>query len=405
MESKEKIGVIDLGTKELKCIINSINSEGESELIGCSVTESYGIHNGVVINLSEATKSIRKCISEAEKKSDTDLKKINVVLDLKEFLCTRLTKNKKINGDKIQRDDVSFLLKEAKNQVMLNNPSHSIIHIFNYNYFVDNKEFETEPIDVFADMLKHEVTLISSPKNFLKNINQALIDCDIETGRFILGSYALGVENLNNNELKLGATIINLGYEKTSIAIFNNLALIHYRTIPIGSNHITKDISRGCSLSLEESEEIKLKLDLNTQDGENSFNSENKFSTELLNKLKIRKISYSLLHDIITARIEEIFNLVKREIFFSSLENTAGKNILITGQSAKLMNLQNFSSSFFESNIKILNNKNQLDRKFDACLGAAKIIHNGFETEAIPRQFNQKSSKTGIFYKLFGKNP
>ena len=66
---------------------------------------------------------------------------------------------------------------------------------------------------------------------------------------------------LNNNELHSGSTLIDIGFEKTSLGLFKNLALAHSITFPIGINHITKDISKVCSLSLEESENIRNKID------------------------------------------------------------------------------------------------------------------------------------------------
>ena len=136
-----------------------------------------------VVNLTKASNVIRSCISIAEKKAKILLKKINVVLEEPEFLSTKFSKHKKINGSKIHKDDIDFLLKEAKKQLILNDKKQSIIHIFNHNYIVDGKAFAEEPIGVYADSLSHEMTFITIPKNNLKNINQAFIDCDIEIER------------------------------------------------------------------------------------------------------------------------------------------------------------------------------------------------------------------------------
>ena len=140
-----------------------------------------------------------------KKKQKYSLKKINVVFEQPEFLCTKFSKHKKIDGSKIHKDDIEFLLKEAKKQLILNDKNQSIIHIFNHNYIVDGKTFVEEPIGVYADSLSHEMTFITMPKNNLKNINQAFIDCDIEIERLISCTFALGVKLLNNKELEFGS--------------------------------------------------------------------------------------------------------------------------------------------------------------------------------------------------------
>ena len=104
------------------------------------------------------------------------LKKISVIVEQAEFLCTKFSKSRKIDGSKIQKNDIEFLLKEAKKQVILNDNRQSIIHIFNHNYIVDGKEFIEEPIGVYADYLSHEMTFITMPKNNIKKYR---------TGQFI----------------------------------------------------------------------------------------------------------------------------------------------------------------------------------------------------------------------------
>ena len=43
----------------------------------------------------------------------------------------------------------------------------------------------------------------------------------------------------------------------------------------------------------------------------------------------------------------------------------------------------------------------QYDEKFASCLGALRIIRDGWETEAIPELINTNSSKMGLFGKIF----
>jgi len=153
MSSDNPRAIIELGNINIKCLIFKINSDNSSEVLSTSITQSEGIHNGVIVNLASASNAIRLCISLAEKKAKVLLKKINVVVEQPEFLCTKFSKQRKIDGSKIHKDDIEFLLKEAKKQVTHNDDKQSIIHIFNYNYLVDGKTFIEEPIDVYADSL------------------------------------------------------------------------------------------------------------------------------------------------------------------------------------------------------------------------------------------------------------
>ena len=406
----EPIGIIELGSINIKCLIFKINDDNTSEILSTSIIESNGIHNGVIINLDKAIKSIRKSVSAAEKDSKILLKKINVIIEQPEFLCTKLSKDRKIDGAKIHKYDIEFLLKEAKKQVTFNDSKHSIIHIFNHNYLVDGKTFIEEPIDVYAEYLSHEMTFITMPKNHIKNINQAFNECDIEIERFLSCTFSLGAKLLNYDELQLGSILVDIGYEKFSLGTFKDLALVHSTTLPVGINHITKDIAKVCSLTLEESEIIKNKFDYSFENNSELFDSKEHLKDIFFKSSHYRKITKSLMLNIIKSRLDEIFEILKKQINTTKLDLTPGTNILIVGGGSYLKNLDMYFSDFFKANVKKLGKSNSsgdrkyIDENFTSCLGALKIIKDGWETEALPKKDNKYNKKTGFFANFFNQD-
>ncbi len=398
-------GVIKLGNINFTCLIFQINSDNSYEILSSSIEKSKGIHNGAIVNSKHAADAIRSCISDAEKKANLSLKKINLVIEQPEFLCTKFSKHKKINGSKIHKDDIDFLLKEAKKQVTLNDYNQSIIHIFNHNYVVDGKNFMEEPIGVYADFLSHEMTFITMPKNNMKNIKQAFIDCDIEIERFIFSTFALAVRLLNQNELKNGSILIDVGYEQTSFAIFKNLALIHSMTLPVGINHIAKDFSKVCSLTLDESINILNSFNFSFEENSKIFGNTFFMKKDYFTTSSYRKINRKLIEDVAKARVDEILLIIKKQLNISGINSNISNTVCVTGGGSYLNNFCDYFSNFFKLDVKKIekNKKNGInDQKFDSCLGAIKIIKDGWETEAIPEQSRDYNEKIGFFSKIFG---
>ena len=407
MDLEDPIGIIELGNVNLKCLIFQINKNNSSEVLSTAITPSEGIHNDVVVNLTKASNAIRLSIGTAEKKAKISLKKINVVFEQPDFLCTKFSKHKKIDGSKIHKDDIEFLLKESKKQLILNDKNQSIIHIFNHNYIVDGKIFAEEPIDVYADSLTHELTFITTPKNNLKNINQVFIDCDIEIERLISRIFTLGVKLLNNGDLQFGSILIDLGFETTSLGLFKNLALVHSITFPFGINHIIKDLSKVCSLNLRESENIKNNIDFSFQNNQNLFDENDYLKNTYFINSNFRKISKNLILDVIKARLDEIFALLKKQLIVPGFNFNSGINLLLVGEGSNLFNLEKYCTNFFGQNVKTIDNNNvekdeYLEKNFIPSLGALKIIKDGWETEAIPEISGKNIEKIGLFEKIFG---
>ncbi len=403
MSSEEPIGILELSSNNIKCIIFRIKSDNKAEILSSSICTSDGINNDVIVNITKASNAIRTCISSTEKKAKVSLKKINVVLEQPDFLCTKFSKHKKIDGAKIDKDDIELLLKEAKKQLILNDKDQSIIHIFNHNYIVDRKEFIEEPIGVYADSLTHEITFITTSKNNLKNINQAFINCDIEIEKLISRTFASGVELLNDEELKVGSVLIDFDFEKISLGVFGNLALIHSITFPFGLDHITKDISKVCSLNLKEAENIRNNFDFSFQNNEKFFDENNNLKKNYFTHSGFRKISKSLITNVIKARLDEINDLLKKQLGVSDFNSSFSKIFLLTGECMNLKNIENFLEKSFKCTIKKnIKNEEKMDKvHFSSCLGALKIIKDGWETEAIPEVRAKNLDKLGFFARFF----
>jgi len=366
--TSDSLGIVELGNEKIRCIIFKI-MDNNVEILSTSTSESQGFNNDVVVNLTKASNTIRSCISDAEKKANVLIKKINVILEQPDFLCTKFSKHKKIDGSKIHKEDIEFLLSEAKKQLLLNDKKQSIIHIFNHNYIVDGKSFIEEPVDVYADSLTHEITFISLPRNNLKNINQVFINCDIKMERLISRTFALGAKLLNSKELELGSIITDLGSEKTSIGLFKNFALVHSITFSIGVNHITKDIAKVCSLNIDESEKIRNNIDFSFDDNTKIFDEKNYLKETYFINSKYRKISKDLILKVVKSRLDEIFEILKKQLVIPELNSTSGISFLILGGGSKLLNIeQYFTKSFGRFTKKIdysISDKNKnLEKNF-----------------------------------------
>ena len=154
--------------------------------------------------------------------------------------------------------------------------------------------------------------------------------------RIISCTFALAAKLLNDNELQIGSTLIDVGYEKTSLGLFKNLALIHSITFPVGINHIAKDISKVCSLNLEESEPVISKIDFSFQKNDELFDEKDYLKEVYFHNSSFRKISKSLILNVAKARLDEIFEIIKKQIIGTEFSSIFGTNFFITGGGSNL---------------------------------------------------------------------
>ena len=402
--NKENLNcLIDLGSKKIKCSLFKYE-DNQSKLIAFYEKETKGIHNSIIVNFNDASNSIRLVVSEIEKQSGLNVNKISVLIEPIETLVTHLTKFKKMEGSKIEKEDINFLLRESKKQIEKNDKNMTQIHMFNSKYLVDNKIFHEIPINIFCDQLSLENTFISIPKNILKNISEVFHNCELEVDRFISTSYANVLNLFDNFNLEQGCGVIDIGYEKTSIGLFKNFSLYKILVFPIGSNHITKDVSKICYLNELESESIKLSSSLFTKKNinENDIFLPNKFFV----KSKFRKISIKFVKDVITSRIHEIIKLIFKELKNIDDFHIIKNNLIFVGEGSKVINLGKILNVDFKS----LNIDSELDNLYVhsktkeninnlVCYSGQNLLINGWVKEAIATP--KTDEKKGLFTRFF----
>ena len=116
-----------------------------------------------------------------------------------------------------------------------------------------------------------------------------------------------------------------------------------------------------------------------------------------------------MILNIAKARLDEIFEMIKKQIIGTELSSIFGINFFIVGGGSNLLHLEKYCSNFFGLKVKKLGknnkkeNETQADENFASCLGALKIIKDGWETEAIPKPINKNDQKISFLAKIFGK--
>lgn len=141
---------------------------------------------------------------------------------------------------------------------------------------------------------------------------------------------------LDNRESEAGVAVLDIGGTHTEIAVMSGGALLHTAIIPIGSTHISSDVSQLLKVSHEEAE--RLKLTYGGCDVESVTDKET-FQVAQVGVDKPRPFSRKVFTEIIDARCRELFTLARRNISEKSLLPALGSGYVLTGGGSKLPGL------------------------------------------------------------------
>tara|TARA_Y100001970_G_scaffold289938_1_gene421850 strand:- start:1862 stop:3001 length:1140 start_codon:yes stop_codon:yes gene_type:complete len=329
-------------------------------------------------SLCDSDNKINQLIKILEKKTDTHLNKISLMIDSPDFEVINIVSKKKFEGRSVGLSDIKYLLQDLNLLVKKNNSNLKIIHLIATKIIIDGKEFFSFPDDsINCDELLLEVVFVCLPNTIIKNIKESLKKKFISIEKIYCSSYLKSFyfkESFTNYEKKF---FLDIGYEKSSLLIYKKNKLIFIKFLSLGGNNITKDISKVLNISEKESEDLKINFSKNILPN----NSHNKF-----------------LKEIIFARLDEIINLIFEKIDLKDFYDKQEKSILIfTGEGSKILDK---NSVFLNENFEYFDDVNVMEETTPLICDATRqfnIMGNPNEIDIIAK----KQRKFGFFERIF----
>jgi len=198
---------------------------------------------------------------------------------------------------------------------------------------VDGQEGVREPLGLSGHRLEvnvHVITgAVTSAQNIVKCVNRAGLDVvDI-----ILQPLASSEAVLSQEERDLGVAMVDLGGGTTDLAIFLDGSIRHSAVLPIGGQNLTRDLAFGLITSQTEAERIKTQYGI--------ARTELLTSHQIVEVLSVgdrpaRTFSRRDVAEILEPRVDEMFELVRREITRAGYEGILGAGVVITGGTSLL---------------------------------------------------------------------
>ncbi len=389
---EEKL-IIELDDDKIKYGVFETDEESDYKLLTKKISNNAGIEKGKILDLDQSTKTISADLHNIEKKVSKVFKSISVVLNQKDVFCTNLSGFKKLNGSKVEKRDLDYILNEAKNSISKNQRNNSILHILNSNFILDKTKQKKMPINIFGDHLSLDMTFVSIPENNLKNIKEIFSKSDLKIDRVISKPFAENINLLNLNKNLKNFISINFGNELTTISLCQNSSLVFFKTFPFGTNSIYNDIKQLCSINKNE---IAAVLD-NLQDNQSGYIDKKFFVNS-----NYKKLSINHFMEIINARIKEIINFTfNNNKNLDYYEKRIEKINLFFEDACIYKNLGHIFKEYLNLNDNIIGAECLSRDDIGTLYGAAELLFNGWPNEAIPFSNRKKSIISGFFERFF----
>ncbi len=329
---------IDVGSAMVRVAVAQIESDKDVPTIlgvGSSVVE--GVQKGVISDVEDAVQSLSQALDMAEKVSGVPIERAYVSVNGSHVSSQNsrgVIAVSRADGE-ITAEDVARVINAAQAVSLQSN--REILHVLPQNFIVDGQENIHDPVGMTGVRLEVETHMIEGSTPFIKNITKVVNQSGVHIEDFVFSPLAAGSAVLDKRQKELGVVLVDLGAGTSSMVVYEENVLLHTAVLPLGSSHITNDIAIGLRTSIDVAEEIKKEYgtalpdtvkdsEVVVVDGDTSGPSGSEQDP----------ISRKELSNIISARLDEIFTFVDKELKQVGRSGLLPAGVIFTGGGAYL---------------------------------------------------------------------
>lgn len=363
------ISSIDIGSGFIKLLVGEFIGN-RLNILGASKVDSHGLVNNEITDREALIKSIKHVVDNVSNALGADIKKtilgINTINS--KLVKTTYTINIEREDNTITGEDISTLISKCAEGKI--EEGYVLLGAVPVEFLLDNNEVVKDPKGIKSSTLSVKAIVVTSPKDYVKNILEVVEESGLKVVDVIpncIGDYYSF--RTNTSDSRIGA-VINLGYETTSISIFNKRILTNTKVIKIGSKNIEKDISFIHKIDEKNSRAIYKDIVLASP----SLANPNEYRIVTNEDGKNVKIDQYELSEIAASRIEEILNLAKKQI--NILTKKEISYIIVTGGLTEIRDFRLTLESVFGKNVYLgtLNIIGARDNSYSSAIGILKYF-------------------------------
>jgi len=339
---------LDIGTTKICAVVGEVR-ENQVDIVGlgCAPTAG-GLRKGVVVNIENTVRAIRKAVEEAETMAGCEIRSVYAGVGGGQTKVINSQGIIAIKDREVTPADMDRVIETARTVAI---PSdREVIHTLVQDFLIDGQDGIKDPVGIHGVRLECKVHIITSAVTVLNNLIKCANRAGLEVNGIALQGLAAGEAVLTDEEKELGVALIDFGGGTTDLAIFAENALRHNFVLPVGRNNLTNDIAVGLPTSLNHAEELKRQYGccLNALTDPHEA-----MEVAGLGGRSALSVPRSRLAEIVHLRVAEILNLLAKEIQRARFAHPLHSGAVLVGGTAMVEGLPEMASEIFNMHTRI----------------------------------------------------
>ncbi len=337
--SRRSIGVaVDIGSGTVRAVLAEARPDGGIGLVGAGQCPSAGLRKGVVVDIEAVGAAMANAVAMAESASGSAVSSALIGVSGSHLISAPSLGRTTVAapGREITPDDVERALESCEQAGVA--PDREILQVVPREFAVDGQPGIHRPVGMSGAILEVDAQVITGSSTALQNVRRAAARANLEVDGMTLQSVACARAALTPEEAESGAVVLDIGLATTDIAVYRDGGLLHASMVPIGGGHVTNDIALVLKVPVAYAEDLKLRHGAAVAA---DISPDDKCGGDA-------GVSRQMLCQIIEARINQLFDRVRRDLVEVGLYGQYAGGVVIVGGTAGLAKVAESASAAFD---------------------------------------------------------
>src|ERR1700743_2761598 len=259
MNPDRLVAGLDIGSAKTTAIIAELEGElpkyPKIKILGVGQARTTGMRRGVVSDIEETTRSIKKAMQDAEHMAGAEIEVVYAGIAGEHVQAMTSKGIVAVSHDEINKSDVDRANEVARAQAIPQD--RELLHAIPQEYSVDKDHGIRDPIGMSGTRLETEMYLITIGSSPAINLRKSVERAGYKVRELVRESLASALAVLTEDEKELGVALVEMGAGSTDLAIFHEGKIRHLGTIAFGGNAVPNDIVLGLKLTPDDAERLK----------------------------------------------------------------------------------------------------------------------------------------------------
>ena len=384
---------LEIGTTRTVLAIGESEDGGRLKVTCRAEIPSTGIRKSQILDISQATQSIRSVLQQVERKQDEAGAKITVgnaflVVSGQHVKADPFSGLAQIENTRVGDEEINEVRRAA--QAMTLPKDRELLDIVEQDYVLDNLGGITSPKGMSGRVLRLNTLHIHADCNRIRDARTAADAAHLEIREPLFATTCAADAVLEDHEKKNGALVLDLGGGSTGYAVYSDGHLVSTGVIGVGGDHVTNDIAHAFQTTNAQAESLK------TLEASAMVSQENGESPRVRVELgentlmDNRTISRQALDAVVNARLMELFTVIRETLEEQDVIHRLHSGVILTGGGARMKDIDRLAGQVLGMDVRIGHpihmdglDDAEFSPSYAAVAGALLYAHRNYEEKSL----------------------